>query len=154
MERIIYLDIDGVLNTYTDFINFIAGKGVFLHYHKGNFIERSKLNRLHRLIVRLNAKVVIVSSWVNSNRTAKDVCDFLGLPYYGEPVCTSGGLERGRGVKEHMQQHGLEDHQIVIIDDAGERMYDDLSRCVVVDGQVGLTDADCIAVERLFAQKI
>lgn len=150
MDRVIYLDIDGVLNTWTDLQNLIRGDGQFLQYNKGDFVEVGKLTRLQELIERVNARVVVVSSWVCLDTTSKKVCDFLNVPYYGEPLCTGGGVERGRKVKVHMQQNGFLDHQVVIIDDGGDRMYEDLSRCVVVNGRVGLTGEDCEQVIRLF----
>lgn len=152
MDRIIYLDIDGVLNTWTDLQNLIRGDGEYLQYNRGDFVEMGKLRRLQDLIERVGARVVVVSSWVCLDTTSKKVCNFLGVPYYGEPLNTGGGIERGRKVKKHMEQNGLKDHQVVIIDDGGERMYEDLSRCVVINGRVGLSSNDCEQVVRLFEE--
>lgn len=152
--KVIYLDIDGVLNSYKDHVlldDIFRTGGVvppsFVFYDKGNYIEKHKLKLLHMLIDRYDAKVVVVSSWVCYNREAFAICEFLNIPYHSDPLYSGGGTRRGRTIVEHALKHGINDY--IIIDDSLQ-MYEDTERLIHIDGHVGITKEDISKVEDLW----
>ncbi|AAQ81336.1 hypothetical protein 44RRORF017c [Aeromonas phage 44RR2.8t] len=124
-EVVVYLDIDGVLNTVSDHEIWRTDRASHLFrtspYNHGDFVSNHRLSILREWLIRNNAKVVIVSSWVVLNDTGKMICDFLELPYHSEAYNTGGGQGRGTGVLKHAADHGI--RRWVVIDDA-KCMYD------------------------------
>ncbi|QBX32700.1 hypothetical protein Asfd1_74 [Aeromonas phage Asfd_1] len=150
-EVVVYLDIDGVLNNMDDHAIWRTDRASHLFrvspYNHGDFVSNHRLSLLRDWILRNDAKVVIVSSWVVLNDTGKMICDFLELPYHSEAYCTGGGPARGDGVLRHVSDNGL--HRWVIFDDA-KCMYDHneilLKHLVNVHGltETDLEEADFI----------
>lgn len=144
--KVIYLDIDGVLNSYVEYQIlenvFNTGGEIpsnIIFYDHANYIETNKLNRIHRIVRKYDARVVIVSSWVCKQRENIKICEFLDVPYHSDALCTSGGVYRGRGVKHHASMHNINDY--IIIDD-GDVMYEDTTHLIHIDGLVGITEDD------------
>lgn len=156
---VIFLDIDGVLNSEEDrqhsYISDLFNMLETTRFSMGDWITNSKLERLHEFLSVIDAQVIMVSSWFCGNPTTFEqkqknaaICDFLGLTNRTLAISryTGGGLHRGSEVLKIVESLGLVDW--VVIDDAGSNMYEfDTHQ---IDGRVGLTDTDIlILIERL-----
>lgn len=146
--KLIYLDIDQVLNCYDDHERLhhsLSSSGLIpediYFYTKGDYVVKDKLDRLLEIVNHYGAQVVIVSSWATFKRDGENICRFLGVKYHSDAYNTGGGIERGRGVKQHALDHNLEETDYIIIDDA-DSMYEDQSRLIHIDGRKGITDDD------------
>lgn len=146
MTKVIYLDIDGVLNSGEDFTNLCNGSDNVSYktrcfINQGNYVEYYKLQILHRIIKECNASVVIVSSWANVLQTGEYICSCLELPYHSEAYYTGGGEYRGMGIQRHVHDYDLIDSDYIIIDDS-QRMYYSKERLITIDGRYGITTSD------------
>lgn len=154
-HKVLYLDIDGVLSTYSDFKyllkNNFQDKENYLIYDTGHFIEKRKLNLLKDFIDKHDLSVVVVSSWVARLKSAKNVCEFLGIPYYGEPLSAAGGFQREAEIKRHVIANKVSEY--LIIDDAGDKGYKIKDNVLTVNGNTGLTEKDLLKAEKLFLLK-
>lgn len=153
---VVFLDIDGVLNSSIDFNLIKIGDTSSLMFFKGgDFICKNKLKRLQKFLDEIDARVVMVSSWFwGDPKIAKhalenlDMIEFLGLTNRTFLISkhTGGGLGRGQEVKNIVNILDLKDW--IVIDDAGSHMYDFDTH--IINGLVGLTDEDIdILKERL-----
>ena len=115
MDRIIFLDIDGVLNDIDDMMNNIGiSKRI---YNRGypnlkNDYEQNKkyigfnfsfekIQILKQIIVRTNAKIVLISSW-RSDLVIDALVD-IGLPVIGMTSCIN--QQRGKEIKEYLRNN-------------------------------------------------
>lgn len=143
INPLVFLDIDGVLNTqYTRGLP----EDRTIWYSRGDGVEISKLNRLKRFVEDIDARIIMVSSWFWSDPTPEQrkenlaMIEFLGLRDWtiGVSHHTGGGLGRGKAILSIVDN--LDVTNWVVVDDAGDNMYDyDVH---VIDGKVGLTDED------------
>lgn len=146
--KVIYLDIDQVLNNHDDHERLhhsLSSSGLipedFRFFSRGDYVVMDKLNRLKEIVKLYNAKVVIVSSWSTFRGDGESICRFLGVPYHSDAYNTGGGIERGRGVIKHASDNGIDEKDYIIIDDA-DCMYEDNSRLISIDGRKGIQDSD------------
>ena len=120
--RIIFLDIDGVLNS-------IHTKERTLNGYI--FIEDEKILLLKDLIEKTNAKVVLSSTWrqgwddLNNNLNTKDSIDFVllrdklnefGIELFDYTSCPVTS-DRGSKIKEWLSKHLDEVDSVLIFDD-------------------------------------
>ena len=130
--KIIFLDIDGVLNS-SDFLISNHEKVKELYNNVDNLnsidywlsrqmmdIDYDKLNILLNIIVETNAKVVITSSWKKLKIFPYIVDELLklGIPVIGYTV--DNGSNRGYGIKRFLSEN-LVDKYVILDDD----MFDD-----------------------------
>ena len=143
-EKVLYLDIDGVLNNQEDFEHLISkdlkDPDNYLLFDTGHFVCKKKLNLLKELIDEHDLSVVVVSSWIHRLKGHQNVCDFLSIPCFGEEESFSGGFVREKRIKKHVIDHKIKDY--VVIDDAGDKGYTDMKNLITVDGSIGLTKED------------
>jgi len=156
--KVIYLDIDGVLNCYSDherLHNSLRTTGLIpedIHFFtRGDYVVSDKLKRLQSIVSEYNAQVVIVSSWATFNGDSENICRFLKVPYHSDALSTGGGLMRGRKVIEHSELYNINSDDYIIIDDSGDQMYEDHSRLIHVDGSTGLCDNDIEKIHHLWS---
>lgn len=154
--KVIYLDIDQVLNCHPDherLHNSLSGTGIipedFLFFSRGDYVVKDKLKRLQAIVKKYNASVVIVSSWATFEGDGERICRFLSVPYHSDAFNTGGGIHRGKGVIEHAKHHNIDADDYIIIDDA-ECMYEDTCRLVNIDGRIGITDADVESIKNFW----
>lgn len=145
MSKLIFLDIDGVLDTYKS------------RYQ----LDPALMERLGTLIERTGAKIVISSSW-RSNDVAGTV-DFMTdpdnpsvgnnpFPFTDRIVGVTpilftmkeGDIDRpatrGEEITAYLQAHPCDNY--VILDDCDEMLPDQWPCLVLVNDEVGLTDED------------
>lgn len=144
--KVIFLDIDGVLNCETTEEKTLDGT---------RFVEDRFIKRLKRIVDTTNAKVVLSSDW----RYDRDCDEFNGdylelkdklfeydIEFYGfTPVCprNSRGFpyaSRGFEIKQYLAEHEEVD-EFVILDDRCD-MEPHLNRLVRTSFETGLTEED------------
>lgn len=152
MRPILFLDIDGVLNSgyfhehalddHPELIlQFDDPRGLF-HY-----VEKYKLQMFQHFVESIDAAIVGVSSWfeaTNKRTTPQDlavnasIAEFLGIRhrFIGTTKTTGGGLGRGNAVREMVEQN--EWKVWAVIDDAGPSMYNFPTR--QINGREGLVE--------------
>ena len=145
MTKLVFLDIDGVLDTYKS------------HY----MLDPVLLDRLGRILERTGAKIVVSSSW-----RAMDVAETIEFmtdpdnpcvghnpfPYTDKiigitPILFSvaeGDIDRpatrGEEIAAYLKSHPCDSY--VILDDCDEVFSDQQPHLVLVNDEVGLSDAD------------
>lgn len=145
MTKLIFLDIDGVLDTYKS------------HY----MLDPVLLGRLGNILGRTGAWIVISSSWRCSN--VPDTVEFLTdyenprvgsnpFPFTDRvvgitPILYSvldGDIDRpatrGEEIAAYLKSHTCDSY--VILDDCDEVFRDQQPHLVLVNDEVGLSDAD------------
>lgn len=145
-DKIIFLDIDGVLNTTQRYFfkDCLIYDTIFM-------IEIDKLKNLRGVIEKTDAKVVLSTSW---RRMGEDLVDWLSAllpvvgatPYYQElpddplyPVTSPLHRFRGREIDHWLKNNPLVTDW-VIADDDGDMLEYQLKRFVQTDGDFGLTE--------------
>lgn len=134
---VIFLDIDGVLNNQTYFINNSDRIAKFydsysdlqynnsfdLHVERIMMdIDEEKLSILKKIVLDTDAKIVIISSWkilYVFNEVVKRLCD-KGIPIIGRTYDES--YNRGHGIYDYLMHHDVIDY--VILDDEFFEDYD------------------------------
>jgi calcineurin-like phosphoesterase family protein len=127
-DPVIFLDIDGVLNSHVGWSDMESGilDGIMFlkpeKYGQGSWVERRLVNRLKQIIQFTGAKVVGVSSWFSSRHDIIETSEFLGIDIIDMVDYTGGGKQRGQSVLDYVTKHNIQDW--VIIDDAVTECYD------------------------------
>ena len=105
MNNVIFLDIDGVLNSkrsYDAVCEHYKNNGDkynvhgIMYYNHGDYVEIELLMRLERLIEETNSKVVLISSWSHGDKEKDtEIMKFLGIDKYflDTGYCTGGVVE-------------------------------------------------------------
>ena len=131
---IIFLDIDGVLNSQKYLISNHDKVALFYHKYgkeisdelflirKMYDIDFSKVNILKEIIDITDAKVVIISSWkkLKIYPYIRDKLIEIGIPIIGETI--DDGSDRGSGIKRYILENNIDNY--VIIDDSKFDDYD------------------------------
>ncbi len=116
--KVIFLDIDGVLNSYQSTIM----------YMDSNLTEPEKvlalcpicISNLNYTIKKTKAKIVIHSSWrlYNNIEDIKNYLKKYGFKYLDSIIdMTSKKLEKKEGIEEYLKNHQKEIEKYVVIDD-------------------------------------
>ena len=145
MNKLIFLDIDGVLDTYKS------------HY----MLDPVLLDRLGKIIDRTGARIVVSSSWRSSNvQDTMTIMTDYNNPLVGSnpfpftdkvvgvtPILFSvvdgeidGPATRGEEIAAYLKAHPCDNY--VILDDCDEMLPDQCQHLVLVNDEMGLTDAD------------
>ena len=146
--KIIFLDIDGVLNgAFSRHIGDADENAVVRSWDNphGDYVELSILNILRRIIEQTGAKVVITSSWAHSDEDGVNIGIMMDIPTIDKTWCTGGSLQRGESVLDWIDSHDVESY--IIIDDAGHNMYESYnsrlwSRMIHTNGRLGMQPSD------------
>lgn len=171
--RVIFLDIDGVLNADCDF----GGKSKpnpYVSSDDGNRycgICRTHVKLLKKIVDRTDAKIVLTSSWKNDyndyirhgyfNRVGKYLYNklrALGLSIYDTTIKYdfSGGKNRGYEISQWLEDHPDVDRWVVL-DDEKFSDYDFLKitpNLILTDSEYGLWKLPALqAVYKLTGEK-
>jgi hypothetical protein len=152
MKRpILFLDFDGVLNTPATWCKRPLGVDT---------LDADKVQRLAALVDRIDADVVISSSWryIHDLDDLRSILAAKGLPEYRvldvTPRAADAGGDRGAEVSAWLERL-IGKPAFVIVDDLGLSSFEGLGRhLVTVDGARGLTDRDCQQIERVIERQV
>jgi diphthamide synthase subunit DPH2 len=163
--NIIFLDIDGVLNSelyyssnrykeIEDFTNRIE--------EQAEDVDPLAVSFLNELINKTNAKIVISSTWRNNNtieqlqeilRQRGFTGEIIGLTprLLNKDDCILRGNEILCWIKNNKQLLGQEYYNFksyVIFDDDSDMLYWQKDNFILCDGYVGLTNRNCYRAQR------
>jgi len=147
--KIIFLDIDGVLN-YFDY-NMEVDMGSFLYF---NEIDTQKVLLLNEIVRRTKAKVVISSSWRKYYSIEELIEGLNRRGFIGEiigvtPALYHIGVQRGEEIKHWIDNCGFNISSMVILDDDND-MSDLIRYHIQTNYSTGLTEEDVeLAIKEL-----
>lgn len=173
--KVLFLDIDGVLNSENWFayriycvknnmvnilMNFVDTDDRNIK-HKLTMLDDRAIANLNRIIEETGCKVVLSSSWRSPNESenifTQDLLKLKGFKYEFYDVTprlwfSDFSIRRGEEIKFWLDKES-EKHEIesfVILDDDSDMLPEQMNNFIHVDGQVGLTDRDVLtAIEIL-----
>lgn len=148
--KIIFLDIDGVLNSDEFFASNHEEVKKFKYDLNDTYmllkrqlmdIDYNKLNILKEVIQATDCKVVITSSWKKLKIFPYVMGELIyeGIPIIG--VTHDHGYDRGTGIKKYLLEHNVSNYVILdddIFDDYDEEIMNKLVKTNFFNG--GLTD--------------
>lgn len=139
--KVIFLDVDGVLN---------SGEGLKQHINKNGFngileyskIEDKPLKLLQEIIEKTSAKIVLSSSWKNSKRLYEKL--ERRLRDCGMEICDitpSIGIENRKGyeIKRWLDNNEVENF-VILDDEADMYLYTDSKQFIRTTYKHGLTE--------------
>lgn len=139
--RIIFLDIDGVLNFGNVNVHYRNCPSDYITYptRPGNKINLAQLTALRIFCAAHNIKIVLISSWVNTVDQLLDVTKFLQLPILDMIEYTGGGEHRAKYILQYAYKYDITNY--CVVDDAYS-LYTDYTQLqphiVAIDGSVGI----------------
>jgi hypothetical protein len=152
--KVIFLDIDGVLNTGIYATHFFeickhfdltrkAAKDIRhgLRDQFGSHFDPRPVNLLKYIIEKTDAKIVVSSTWRSSGlETMKLMWEMRDLP--GEVIDITSYLntDRGEEIEAWLKENNVDSY--VIIDDDKDMLPEQLLNFVQVDGEYGITLKD------------
>lgn len=137
MMRVLFLDIDGVLNSNRTAIAFGGYPHDVVGFHRAMFDEVA-LVMIRNLCLKANISIVVSSSW-RIDTSWDHIGRGLDLPTIGQtPVLPA---KRGEEIKAWLDAHP-EVVEYAIIDDDGDMLTEQESRFVHVRGADGVSFSD------------
>ena len=150
MEKYLFLDIDGVLNSdeyYTELYKHKQGK-ISENYrfyddvdaevgYKEN-LDRAAVELVNWICNATGAKVILSSSWRVDERSVGELAK-LGLTVCGKTPM-SLARHRGREIKKFLDEHPFDSY--CILDDDTDILEEEKDNFVLVDYHFGLTSFD------------
>lgn len=141
-SKVIFLDIDGVLNSQVSCFNDDLAIRTKLGY-----IGTKELNRFKELLASTDAKVVLISSWAKSSKhddykdREKEISEALGVDIHDTIDFTGGGRSRGESILRYVLDHEVEKY--VVLDDSIQHyVYALEGNFIQVNGLIGLSFYD------------
>lgn len=132
VTKVIFLDIDGVLNTPSDLKNA----------HTLLFIDSTKVERLNRIISATDARLVLSSTWRRFDYCVeylKQHMELVGQTPVGVKEQWSGNYtRRGKEIQAWLDTFPIKKY--IILDDDGDMLEHQLPFFIQTDTYVGLTD--------------
>lgn len=158
--NVIFLDIDGVLNNQQDDTEYRkCSTGSHLY-------SPSRVAKLNQLIQEVSAKVVVTSVWrlgetVESMQAILTdigvVCEVIGITENHNNGFVFRGNEIYKWIKDHTELLGVDRYykfkSYVILDDDSDMLYWQKDNFVHVDGEIGLTNRDCLLAMEILNHK-
>lgn len=150
MEKLIFLDVDGVLNSQKYFSKI---KGDMSVDQTRRFFDPEAVKNLNDITDKTGAKIVISSTW-RKTRTLEELQELfkeVGITgevigktpqlYFKGPNGGSRSVPRGVEIKEWLEQNGIKPHlfrSYVIIDDDSDMLYNQRMNFFNTDWDFGL----------------
>ena len=172
--KVLFLDIDGVLNSENWFayriycvknnmvnilMNFVDTDDCNIK-HKLTMLDDRAIANLNRIIEETGCKVVLSSSWRSSieseNIFTQNLLKLKGFKYEFYDVTprlwfSDFSIRRGEEIKFWLDKES-EKHEIesfAILDDDSDMLPEQMNNFIHVDGQVGLTDRDVLTAIKI-----
>lgn len=140
---IIFLDIDGVLNSSISHHHAPDNEKIFFG---SDWVFKPLLKAFQDFIRPSPIMIVGVSSWFSVRNEMENVRIMTGLGlidrFLGTTDFTGGGLSRGNSVLRFVEKHKLK--HWCVLDDAGAMMYQ--YPTVIVNGRTGINLQDLKAI--------
>ena len=149
MKKILFLDIDGVLNNEEWFKGCVQ-RGVY------DPLDPELVQKLNKL----DCEVVISSSWgCDNGQTWKKLrrkgFNLKVIGYTEHHEMGSDWIVRGNSIKKWLHDNiGLADYQYAILDDDGDMLLEQKDHFVKIDFFTGLTDQDVENVKGILESDI
>lgn len=140
--KVIFLDIDGVLNTNTTKKSYKKLRGV----------EKSLLGRMRHIVARTQAKIILTSAWGihfdDQMIPVDDYGNYLYRKFWERSIWMHGKLNsanecRGKAIRKYLTANKGKISDWIVIDDTEFADYDEEMKrkhLVLVDGNSGLTE--------------
>jgi len=156
MNKIIFLDIDGVLNS----INWYMTRGDNRHDREGDEFDPLAVKRLNEITMSTNSDIVISSCWrlLHTHDDLKRIFNIVGIK--GNIIGKTAYLMHDefripRGIEiQHWLKLTKWENQYVIIDDSSDMLYEQKDNFVHTDVQTGLTELDVIRAKDILNRGI
>lgn len=158
--KIIFLDIDGVLNSTTYFMSNKDELKKKTDYKPSYDLDPNAINLLNNLIAETGAKVVVSSTW-RSGKEKEELQSILeekgfkgeviDKTPYGCYMCVRGNeIYRWLCDNEKIIGKRVSDYdEYVILDDDSDMLYWQRNNFILVDGWVGLTPNICYRARKI-----
>lgn len=143
--KYIFLDIDGVLNSYFGYEYTTTHKLIDDFHIRNLLILKSLLDNND------NIKIILNSSWgMKCAYSFNHVCEILGIKCLVDKHIYQYGNNKEERVLKYIKENNIDLSDIAIIDD-DEFMTDSnlKARYIKIDCHDGLTHRDCVAVSKL-----
>ena len=161
MKRILFLDFDGVLNTY-NYTKRLVAEGKPYRDEYGDLFDPEAVHSLKTIIDSVpDAKIVITSTWKDTigadkvrqlwkdrdmpgkiyGMTKPFIPDFISMDSDFELAITAG---KGHEVRQWLVEHAKGKCRYVILDDMSYFLPEQESHQVKVDPFLGITEADAV----------
>lgn len=145
--KIIFLDIDGVLNSFRS----CAAFGAYPWPDRGwDFFDNVAIGLLQRVVEKTNASCVLSSSWRlgMDSEELNQLAGRLGVPIIGKTRDTLRTERRGEQIQDWLDGHPGVTHY-VIVDDCGDMLRSQKRFFVKVDPNNGLSYENHIKMIRI-----
>ena len=172
--KVLFLDIDGVLNSENWFayriycvknnmvnilMNFVDTDDRNIK-HKLTMLDDRAIANLNRIIEETGCKVVLSSSWRSSRKSVNDLTQYIlkikGFKYelYGVTPRLQRdefGTQRGEEIQMWMDKESEKNkiESFVILDDDTDILPEQMKNFIHIDGQVGLIDKDVVTAIKI-----
>lgn len=153
--KVIFLDIDGVLNSAMWAERIAKNRDVYKHIYIPEWQDINAINLLKNHICNHNIKLVISSSWRLSTveETKKDFNRYNFIkqlnPYIIGVTPYKESRHRGEEIKAYLEEHP-EIENWVIIDDDTDILPEQAYRFVWINNYYGLRPGDLHNVQNIF----
>lgn len=151
--KIIFLDIDGVLNSVDTAIAFFRLKP---HTTNEDRLDQVSIELLRRIVEVTGAGIVVSSTW-RLGRTKEDFQEIFSVygwedfPYIGQTeVIRSPGICRGHEIQKWIDDHKINHDDYIILDDDSDMLESQKDRFIHVSNVNGLRSKHYCAAIRLF----
>lgn len=141
-RRIIFLDIDGVLNTLK-----------FIHIHGTHTLDPQLVSRLRLIVERHGSEIVVSSIWRFSRELKQRLRDRLAETGWNDPPIigfTPVGSFGNRGEEIQAWLASNPTESFTILDDEDNVLKEQKQFLVQCDKHAGLTDREVEAVNRIW----
>lgn len=143
--RVIFLDIDGVLNSYRTYVAFGGFPHDLVPEHRQRFDEIS-ISLLRNLCLAENISIVVSSSW-RAKFKWQEIGEVLGLPAIGETP--SLATLRGEEIAAWLVNHP-EVEQYAILDDRDEMLPKQSAHFVHTNAKEGISYGNFVHLCHIF----
>ena len=155
-RKVIFLDIDGVLNNENHIINLVSALGEKQYYKllegiEGTPFDYENCNLLKMLIDKTGAEVVLSSSWRLNPKGIEILEKYTGIKVSGATPLKLDTI-RGKEIKEYLDNHS-EVVNYVILDDDDDMLDEQRNNFVKVNRKFGLMLTDIIKCENILEDK-
>jgi len=138
--KVLFLDVDGVLNSAHDF-----------KMHRGQewiMIDPYKALLVYRILEATGAKVVLSSSWRGYPKGEADVVKMIGHELHDRtPRGSEKGHERGYEIQDYLEAHP-EIERYAIVDDDRDMLEEQIPHFFKTSWETGLTEETAAAITK------